>query len=78
MSDGYYIRSLLATIAGLTAFIAAIAWLAFYSQIIAWGQLSAAVFFLFWFYKTPGRRASHIRGQASIAELPSEGGRYPR
>ncbi|MBI5971004.1 MAG: hypothetical protein HY884_07610 [Deltaproteobacteria bacterium] len=85
MSDGYYIRSFLATVAGLAAFIAVVAALAFYSQVIAWGILSAAVFFLFWFYKTPVRRVSRSSAISSSTEArvkeegnPLRGGRYPK
>jgi len=77
MSDGYYIRSFLATVAGLAVFIAVIAGLAFYSQVIAWGLLSAAVFFLFWFYKTPARRVSPPSMELSSTEARVEkGGQY--
>lgn len=86
MSDGYYIRSFLATIAGVTAFIAVVAGLAFYSQAVALGFLCAGVFFLVWFYKSPVPKAARAERPApsklnardvreSIGEV---GGRYPR
>lgn len=83
MSDWYYIRSLLATCVGLTAFIAVIAGLAFYSQYFAWGFLLVAAFFLLWFYRMPARLfASAPKGAQGKGVLPPKAheirGQYPR